>query len=428
VSSAAIEEGGVGAGEAAPAGLKALFFLPSIDYDRVFESLLRAMLAAGHQVLVALDHQQGGLAHDKTQLFGELRERYPGFDYQQLPRRKDLWRIPASAIRRSLDYLRYLGPGYGDADPLRERARERAPRLFRALLVMPPFRWQFGRRLIGWLLRRLEAGMPIPRKVKRFVASQAPGVVLVSPLVEFGSAQGDYIRTGEAAGIPSVLVVASGEDLAGKGAIRDVPTLTVTWNEIQVDEAVRLHGLPRERIVAVGEGSSNGLKTPAAPGAVEAIERAAPMEVVARREGRLLRPLLWLLTPLLAVALPFLRPRATGRAVIRTTRRLARRIGKRAKTRRRTMKRRRAERRRARAGTARQQKMALAEAREQEKARAAEARAEGRARAEETRQQKIARAEAKEQEKARAEEARLEKIARGEAREHKKARGEAADE
>src|SRR5207302_11411246 len=134
--------------------------------------------------------------------------------------------------------------------------------------------------------------------------------------------QGDYIRTAEAARIPSVLVVASGGDLASKGAIRDVPTLTAVWDESQVDEAVRLHGLPPERVVPVGTARSNGHEIPAGPGVLQVIERTAATEVVDRQEGRLLRPLLRLLTPLLLAALPLLRPRATARAVIRTTRRL----------------------------------------------------------------------------------------------------------
>lgn len=388
MSSTAIEESGVSAGEAAPARLKALFFLPSIDYYLVFESLLRAMLAAGHQVLVALDHDKGSLLPDKVHPFDALREQYPRFDYRQLPPRKDLWLIPASAIRRRLDYLRYLEPEYAD------QAGDRIPQStwgLRALLFLPPFRWPFGRRLLVSLLRRLEAGMPIPRAVRSFVAEATPDVVVVSPLVEFGSAQGDYIRTAEAAGIPSVVVVEGGDDLTSKGGIRDVATLTLVRNETEADEAVRLHDLPRERIAVVGAESSNGHHAPAASAAVEAIERAAPTEVVRRREGRFLRPVLWLLTPLLAIVLPLVRPRATARAVIKAVRRLAGRIRKRVKTLRRNMKHRRAERRKAGAEAAKQEKLARAEAAKQQKLARAEAKGQGKARAEAARREKLAR-------------------------------------
>jgi hypothetical protein len=376
VPSTVIDESGVSAGELQPGRLKALVFLPSIAYYRMFESLLAAMLAAGHQVLVALDHDRRSLPPDKAHLLAE-----------QLPPRGGPWRIAASAIRRSLDYLRYLEPEYAAAEPLREQARDHAPRAVRALLVLPPFRWELGRRPFAWLLHRVEAGIPRPRGVKSFITGQAPDVVIVSPLAEFGSPQADYVRSAAAARIPSVLV-ASEDDLTSKGVIRDVPTLTVTWSEAGVNEMVRFHGFPRERIVAVGAQRSNGRQVPAARGTLEAIKRAARMEVVSRREGRLLRPLLWLLTPLLAVVLLLFRPRAIGRAAIRS----ARRLRKRARTLRRTMSHKRAERPKSRARAAKEEKLARAEAVRQQKMARAKLKGQERARAEGEKQLKAARA------------------------------------
>jgi hypothetical protein len=425
LSSTATEERGVSVGAGAPAPIKVLFFLSSIDQCRVFERLLHAMLSAGHRVLVALEHQTGGLAGDGTHLLEQLRERYEAFDYQQLPPRRGPWRIPASAVRRSLDYLRYLQPEYEEGDPRREQARERAPRLLRALLFLPPFRWGSGRRPLGWLLRRLEAGMPIPRDVRDFISEQASAVVLVSPLVDFGSAQGDYLRTAEEAGIPSVLLVAGGDDLGSKGLIRDVPTLTVTWNDAQVDEAVRFHGLPRERLVVVGAEGYDGTASPAAASSVQAIERVAPTEVPRRSEGRVLRPLLWLATPLLLLLLPLLRPRATGRDLFRALRRLVRRSRKRAKALRRSIGRKRAERRRTRVEAARGQRKALAGAREQEKTRAAAAREE-KARTAAAKQEENARTAAAREEKARTAAAKEEKRARAEAKQLAKEEAAAA--
>src|SRR5690242_232738 len=88
-----------------PAPLKALFFLPSIALCRAFEGLLVAMLAAGHRVLVALDHVPGGLPGDDIDYLEGLRHQHSTFSYRVFPGRKDLWRVPASAIRRSLDYI-----------------------------------------------------------------------------------------------------------------------------------------------------------------------------------------------------------------------------------------------------------------------------------------------------------------------------------
>jgi hypothetical protein len=335
VASGAIEGSGGSAAAATPR-LRALFLLRSSNDDAVFRSLLSAMHTGGHEVLV--------------------------FDQTQLPPRRGVWPIVAGAVRRSLDYLRYLESERTDAsgpDPLRDQARDRAPRSLRVLLFLPPFRWRSGPRLLGRLLRRLEAGIPLPRRIKSFISDQAPDVVLVSPLVEFDYPGGDFLRTAEAARIPTVLVATSRDELTSQGVIRDMPIPTVVSNEQLVDESV------------------------------EAIERTARAEVAPRREGRLLRPLLWLLTPLVAIVLAILRPRATFRAV----RRLPKRIRKWFRARKRAGKQRRAEARKAQAMAAAQEKQARAQAKRQAKAEAAALKAEKRARREARRKEREARAE-----------------------------------
>ena len=79
--------------------------------------------------------------------------------------------------------------------------------------------------------------------------------MLVSPLVGLGSVESDYVRAAAELGVPTVLVVASWDNLTNKGLIRDVPTLTIVWNEMQVEEAVRLHKIPEERVIPVGAHS-----------------------------------------------------------------------------------------------------------------------------------------------------------------------------
>jgi hypothetical protein len=346
VPSTVIDQNDVRAGERQPRRLKLLVFLPSIAYYRIFEGLLGALSSAGHQVVLALDHERREVPPENAHLLAE-----------RLPRRNGPWRIAASATRRSLDYMRYLDHGYADAGPLRDQARNQAPRALRALLVLPPFRWELGRRPLAWLLRRIEAGIPLPRDVKSFISEQSPDVVLVSPLVEFGSDQAEYVRASQSARIPSVLVVARDGDLTRKGALRDVPTLTITSSGTRLDEAALRQSLPRERIVAVGPAGMLG-----------GIERAARMEVVARRRGRLLRPLLWLLTPLLSLVLLVFRPRATTRDVVKAARRLRRRTSRRGAGRPKALARAAKEERRARTEAARQEKAARAKLKGRERA------------------------------------------------------------
>ena len=235
-------------------GLNILFFLRSIHFDRVFEPFLRALLERGHGLHVLLSVEKRGLPETKARLFDEFRERYD-FTYEQLPRRNEPWLQTAVALRHALDYLRYLEPEFAHADPLRERARERAPLLVRALVRVPLLRGPRGRRALGAVLRRLEAAIPVPREIKELIEARRPDVVLVSPLVGMGSTESEFIRAAEDLRVPTVLPVASWDNLTNKGVLRDVPTTTIVWNEAQVEEAVQLHKLPREQVVAVGAHS-----------------------------------------------------------------------------------------------------------------------------------------------------------------------------
>ena len=235
-------------------GLRVLFFLRGIHFGRVFENFLRALLERGHELHIVLSLEKRGLGDDKTRLFDALRARYPSFSYEQLEPRREPWLRPAVALRHGLDYLRYLEPEFARADPVRERARQRAPILVRAFATFP-FRGKVGRMLLRGMLRRVEAAVPVSKRLTELVRARNPNVVLVSPLVGLGSIESDYVRAAEAAGVPTVLPVASWDNLTNKGVLRDVPTLTIVWNEAQVEEAVNLHGVPRDQVVAVGAHS-----------------------------------------------------------------------------------------------------------------------------------------------------------------------------
>lgn len=233
-------------------GLRLLFFMRSINYDRHFEGALRELLARGHRVHVLLDVQKKGRAGD-TSLFDELRAEYPSFSHGLAPpRRQGPWEGFGRGLRLGIDFLRYLEPEYERASALRQRARARAPRLVTSLARTRPGRSGAGRAALDRALRVLEAALPEQRAVQAFLESYEPDAVLVTPLVGLGSPQGDYVRAARRLGAPSALLVASWDNLTNKGVVRDAPDLTVVWNEAQRREAAVLHGIPRERVLVTG--------------------------------------------------------------------------------------------------------------------------------------------------------------------------------
>ena len=229
-----------------------LFFMRSTNYDRHFEGVLRELGRRGHHVHVVFDHVKKD-AGDQTALFKALQAEFPNITHgvmiaRQYPHRAHF----AESLRLSIDYLRYLEADFTEAWALRDRAERRAP----ALLIT-------GLRLFGGsiaptrhalvrTLRAIEGAAAVDPAVLDFVHRRQPDAILVTPLVGLGSPQGDYIRAGRRFGMPTALLVASWDNLTNKGVIRDLPDLTMVWNEPQIDEAVELHGIPRETVVASG--------------------------------------------------------------------------------------------------------------------------------------------------------------------------------
>ena len=76
--------------------------------------------------------------------------------------------------------------------------------------------------------------------------------MLVTPLVDLGSDQADYLKSARALGIRTGLCVHSWDNLTNKGLIRIKPDRVYVWNESQRQEAVDMHGLPPEHVVATG--------------------------------------------------------------------------------------------------------------------------------------------------------------------------------
>jgi len=376
---AASEQGGSGSNGRTPDRPRALVFMRGVGQDPEFPDLVSAMLERDHDVvLVAQEHRRRA-----STAGADLSERYPRLDHVQMPQRRDPWRLPASATRRALDYLRYLEPESEDAEALRNQAQERAPKLLRALPHLPPFRWRFGRRILAWILRRLEAGLPIAPATKALIRERSPAIIVVSRDAACDP-EAELVRSAHAARIPSVLVMTAAE-LTDPGDVRDVPTLTVVAGEEQVNEAVLTHGLPRDRVAAVSE-ASEGARGPSPAEVVDAVDQAALAGVVPRPPGRLLRPVLWLLTPLLLLLLPLLRPGATLRAIGGAPKRVRKRIrhARRASAHKRSLD------RKSRGQSAKQEKLARAEAgkerkvsRAVEKQRKRERREAGRRRARE---------------------------------------------
>ena len=202
----------------------------------------------GHQIHLAF------MMQDKLgdgRLLWELTNDHPNITYTSSARRRrggsgSVWRA-SSASRR----LRPLPDARVRATPTRcASARPAAvPALFRLF-----FRCRSSAR--GSACARSPRCCARSSAPSRSIAGSPtssprrhPDVVLVTPLVDLGSDQVEYVKAARALGIRSGLCVHSWDNLTNKGLIRVLPDRVFVWNEAQKREAVAMHRVKPEHVV-----------------------------------------------------------------------------------------------------------------------------------------------------------------------------------
>jgi hypothetical protein len=232
--------------------MRILFVLKQRNYLTTYAGAIAALVARGHAMRLAWPDEDTSLP-DELAAAGVTVEVWT-------PARGDAWASLAGIVRRASDYLRYLEPGYRDAVKLRDRAfdklvhsiskgtRQADPRWGEIGLDLSPLEC----RRLATLLGLVEEAMPSDPRHETFIASSRPDVVLVSPLIDLGSAQTDVVKAAKRLGIPTGMVLFSWDNLSTKGGLHVHPDRLFVWNELQRQEAVELHGYPLERTIATG--------------------------------------------------------------------------------------------------------------------------------------------------------------------------------
>ncbi|MBM3778557.1 MAG: hypothetical protein FJW23_10005 [Acidimicrobiia bacterium] len=221
--------------------MKILFLARHYTYFRNFEDAIRLLAARGHRVHLAADRE------DHRALADRLATECDGVTVGATPLVPETpSRQVGAALRLGLDALQYEEDRYRDAPRIRQRAEERAP---------AAARWashRFGRERADAWLQALARAVPPPEEVDAFLRAQAPDLVLLTPLIELGAPQLDYLRAARRLGVPTALAVWSWDHLTSKARIRVMPDRVLVWNDTQRGEAQGLHGVPADRIVVTG--------------------------------------------------------------------------------------------------------------------------------------------------------------------------------
>ena len=227
--------------------MRVLFALLHIGYYRHFEATIRALREAGAEVhIVASRVHHSITAQD-----------YDDVEFSIRPLKYRDERIAVLRRRVERDLLFYAGRDFANAGFLRDRFvrkhRVIVPQMdlgseLARLAAMSPVR----RKLVDLghgLAERRTAPHPVALKTVRKLK---PDVVVVSPVLQFLTPELEYIKAARSLGIPSLFPVASWDNTTCKGKLKVMPDKVAAWNATMAQELVRLHGVPRSRIVITG--------------------------------------------------------------------------------------------------------------------------------------------------------------------------------
>ena len=230
--------------------MKILFSMRHAGALRNFGSSLEELARRGHRVHLTF------LTRDKLdddRVLNDLKSRYPAITGGGIvPVPPSHWLGLARHARAVADFVRYEAPEFAHARALRERAELRVPARLRSWLRVPLVRVRTARRLIARMLAAIERAIPADAGIVEAIREQQPDLILVTPLVDLGSDQIEYVKGARQLGVRSGLCVHSWDNLTTKGLIRLIPDRIFVWNEAQRREAVTLHGATAGQVVVTG--------------------------------------------------------------------------------------------------------------------------------------------------------------------------------
>jgi hypothetical protein len=257
-----------------------LFVMLHPGFVRYYDDALHALADAGHDVHVAFEVSRTKLGEDVTA--ARLGRSSPRITCGVTPARVESvreflargdrtaarsgefgqgldadarassWESLATTIRLLADYLRFFEPEFAAATKLRARAEKRLPRIYVSAVGAVAALGAWARHGLAAGLRAAERAIPASASIVAFLREQRPDLLLVTPLIELGSQQVDYVKAARGLGLRSALAVASWDNLTSKGLVRVQPGHVIVWNEAQKREAVTLHGVPADRVRVTG--------------------------------------------------------------------------------------------------------------------------------------------------------------------------------
>ncbi len=231
-----------------------LLLLNAPHYLRPFVTTVRRLADRGHRVIVAWYEDPDRHGDDLVERFADV----PTVTFETIEHGRSTRQAEVALLRRASNYLQYLNGPFRGLTKLRQRS---FGKFIRLVTDQAEAAWsEAGLVLKTPELRRLsetlayvESLIPADPACTEFLRTRSIDAVLVSPLVDLGSSdQVDWVKAAQALKIPAGMLVYSWDNLSTKGHLHVTPDRVFLWNLQQQKEAVRLHGVPAERVIMTG--------------------------------------------------------------------------------------------------------------------------------------------------------------------------------
>ena len=161
------------------------------------------------------------------------------------------WRKVLRLSRELLNCAFYLKPSH-PSPGLVKRASSFVPVRARIAVNNPLVRRLLANLGVQRRLHWIEEMAPAGPNITRWLVRNRPDVVVASPYIYSRSSQTDYVKAALALGIPTVVPVASWDNLTTKGVFQVIPDLVLVWNRPLAEEVTSLHNVPEDKVRVTG--------------------------------------------------------------------------------------------------------------------------------------------------------------------------------
>lgn len=230
--------------------LKILFVIRAVEHYYYFKSIVENLCQRGHKVKALFDK---GCSSKTLKDLNDIKIK-DKIDFSWAPRG------PVSKWRKILFHLRDLLSWQHYAKLIGQSSfyKERWEKYylffpFKIILRLPGGRSFLSSELVGKMIKLVDKLLPPEGKILTEICDFSPDVVVATPAnMPFSSCDQEYLKAAKSFKIPTVIPVFSWDNLTTKGLIHFKPNVLLAWNKIQVDEAVKHHGINKAHIRITG--------------------------------------------------------------------------------------------------------------------------------------------------------------------------------